>query len=149
MQGNSWIGPAAVLSQRGRVVWLYTNGDIKKVAACKVKPYKLVDQEAIKESGKEVSKPVLLEDGLESVKNLMDKKDDPTEAELDTVGAKYLKVVNRVSFSDMAIYTVELPVSEHWRPEVREAKDTEVNNLLDYDVFEDVGDVGCHLQGET
>ena len=130
MQENSWIGPAVVLCQRGQSIWLHTNGDIKKVAACKVKPYKLVDREAIKESGKEVSKPVMLEDGLESVENLMDKKDDPTEAELDTVGAKYLKVVNSVSFSDVAIYTVELPVSEHWRPEVKEAKDTEVNIYL-------------------
>ena len=43
---------------------------------------------------------------------------------------KYLKVVNSVSFSDIAIYTVELPVSEHGRPEVKEAKMSEVNNLL-------------------
>ena len=84
----------------------------------------------------------MLEEGLESVENLMDKKDDPTEAELDTVGAKYLKVVNSVSFSYVAIHTVELPVSEHWRPEVKEAKDTEVNNLLDYNFFKEVEDVG-------
>ena len=48
----------------------------------------------------------MLEYGLESLENLMDKKDDQTEAELDTVGAKYLKVLNSVSFSYMAIYTV-------------------------------------------
>ena len=138
MQWNSWIRPAVVLCQQGQSIWLHKNGDIKRVAACKVKPYKLVDREAIQENSKEVSKPVMLEDGLESVENLMDKNDDPPEAELDTVGAKYLKVVNSVSFSDIAIYTVELPVSEHWRPEVKEAKDTEVNNLLDYDVFKEV-----------
>ena len=34
--GNSWIGPAFVLCQRGPSVWLHTNSDIKKVAACKV-----------------------------------------------------------------------------------------------------------------
>ena len=28
---NSWLGPAAVLCQRGQSVWLHTNGDIKKV----------------------------------------------------------------------------------------------------------------------
>ena len=38
----------------------------------------------------------------------------------------------------MSIYTVELTVSEHGRPEVKEAKTAEVNNLLDYDVFEEV-----------
>ena len=132
MQGNSWIGPAAVLCQQGQRIWLHTYGNIKKVAACKVKPYKLVNREAIQENSKEVSKPVMLEDGLESVENLIDKNNDPHEAEVDTVGAKYLKVVNSVSFSDVAIYTVELPVSKHWRPEVKEAKDTEVNNLFDY-----------------
>ena len=44
MNGNSWLGPAAVLCQRGQSVWLHTNGDIKKVAACKVKPYELIDR---------------------------------------------------------------------------------------------------------
>ena len=121
---------------------LHTNGDIKRVAACKVKPYELVDREAIQENSKDSSKQVMLEDGLQNVEDLMNKKEDTPEAELDTVGARYLKVVNSVSFSDVAIYTVELPVSEHWRPEVKEAKDTEINNLLDYDVFEEVKDVG-------
>ena len=55
---------------------------------------------------------------------------------LDNVGAKYLKLVNSVSFLDISMYTVELPVSEHRQPEVKEAKMAEVNNLLDYDVFE-------------
>ena len=49
MNGNSWLGPAAVLCQRGQSVWLHTNRVIKKVAACKVKPYELVDR---KENGK-------------------------------------------------------------------------------------------------
>ena len=44
MNGNSWLGPAAILCQRGQSVWLHTNKDIKKVAACKVKPYELVDR---------------------------------------------------------------------------------------------------------
>ena len=31
MNSNSWLGPMAVLCQRGHSVWLHTNGDIKKV----------------------------------------------------------------------------------------------------------------------
>ena len=46
MNGNSWLGPAAVLCQRGQSVWLHANEDLKKVAACKVKPYELIDQES-------------------------------------------------------------------------------------------------------
>ena len=66
------MGPAAVLCQRGQSVWLHTTRDIKKVAACKVKPYKLVDREENKDMDKKVSKKVMLEDGLEDVDNLMD-----------------------------------------------------------------------------
>ena len=47
-------------------------GDIKKVAACKVKPIQLVDRESIKDSN---SKEVILEDGLEDVKNLLDQEE--------------------------------------------------------------------------
>ena len=60
----------------------------------------------------------------------------------DNIGTYYLKVINSVSFSNLSIYTVELPVSEYGRPEVKAAKTVEVNNLLDYDVFEEVNDEG-------
>ena len=36
MNGNAWLGPAAVLCQRGTSVWLHSQGDIKKVASCRV-----------------------------------------------------------------------------------------------------------------
>ena len=65
----------------------------------------------------------------------------------DVVGTNYLKIINHASFSDYAIYTVELPVSEHGTPEVKEAKMAEVNNLLDYDVFEEVKDEGQETIG--
>ena len=101
-----------------------------------------------KEKDKRVSKEVMLEDGLEDVENLIDSEKEElknallADAVSDKIGAKYLKVVNNVSFSNLAIYTVELLVSEHRRPEVKEAKMAEVNNLLDYDVFEEVEDKG-------
>ena len=43
-----------------------------------------------------------------------------------------------MSFSD----TVELPTSEHWRPEVKVAKKAEVKNLQDYETFIEVKDEG-------
>ena len=39
---NAWHGPAAVLCQRGNLVWIHNNGEIRKVAVCRTKPYKLV-----------------------------------------------------------------------------------------------------------
>ena len=47
-----------------------------------------------------------------------------------------------MGFNDLAIYTEELPLSEHGRPEVKLAKKGEIQNLMDYDVFEEVPDVG-------
>ena len=126
LNGNAWFGHAAVLCQRGASVWLHSKGDIKKVAACRVKPYELVDRES--NSGEGSSLPedspsgqdhVMLEDGL-------------AEVEKDIVSAKYMKLKNSVCFSDSCIFVVELPVSEHGRLEVVEAKFKEVQNLEDY-----------------
>ena len=49
----------------------------------------------------------------------------------DGVGTNYLKMAQSVSFSKFATYTMELPLSEHWRPEVKVAKRAEINNLPD------------------
>ena len=45
LNGNSWLGPTSILCQRGQSVWIHTNGDIKKVAACKTKPYELLEMD--------------------------------------------------------------------------------------------------------
>ena len=91
----------------------------------------------------------MLEDGLEDVDKLIDpEREKQQEAmkqadiESDIVGANYLKVVNSVSFADLSIYTVELLVSEQGIPEVKEGKEEEIINLLNYDVFEEVKDEG-------
>ena len=163
LNGNSWLGPASVLCQRGQSVWIHTNGDIKKVAACKTKPYELLDLEPqntqdspdsqitvpdSQSQGKK-QKMVMLEDGLSDGEDVLDPEEETRQyamemidTEKDSVGAQYLKVVNHMSFSDYALYTVELPVSKHNTPEVKEAKMTEVSNLQDYDVFEEVKDEG-------
>ena len=90
----------------------------------------------------------MLEDGLKNVNYKTNPEKEEikdamlVEAISDNIGAQYLNAVNHVSFSDIAIYTVELLVSEHGKPEVREGKMTEVSNLMDYDVFEEVEDKG-------
>ena len=42
---------------------------------------------------------------------------------------------------------MDLPVSKHGTPEVKEAKMAEVSNLLDYEVFEEVTDEGQETIG--
>ena len=39
--GNAWHGPGEVIYQKDNAVFFHSNGDVKKVAACKVKPYEL------------------------------------------------------------------------------------------------------------
>ena len=140
LNSNSWLGLASVLFQRGQSVWLYTNSDINKVAACKVKPYELNDIENLKDSQDSLTQSrkkrvVMLEDGLSDGEDQIPEVDETVQyavnmidEEKDCVGAQYLKVVNHMSFSDYAIYTVELPVSKHGTPEVKQAKQTEVAN---------------------
>ena len=88
----------------------------------------------------------MLEDGLHDVEDLKkedqdndledERKNNNLEDEKkDAIGAKYMKLINSVSFSDLSIYTVELSIKEHGRPEVKAAKISEVKNLLDYDIF--------------
>ena len=108
MNGNSQLGPTAVLCQRGQSVWLHTNGDIKKAAACKVKPYELIDRESDEYKDKKASKKVMLEDGLEDVENLMDPEKEIQRDALkladitsDNVGTNYLKIINSISVSDL------------------------------------------------
>ena len=65
----------------------------------------------------------------------------------DIIGTNYQKIMNSVSFSDLAKYTVQLPIQQHGTPEVKEAKMAEVNNILDYNVFEEVKDEGQETIG--
>ena len=78
----------------------------------------------------------MLEDGLKNVENLL----DPEDLEGDTIWAKYFKMTNTVSFSDMCSYVIELPVSEHRKSEVKAAKSNKIQDLTDYNTFEEVRD---------
>ena len=39
LNGNTWLGPAVVVYQRGQSVYLHIHGDLKKIAAYRVKPF--------------------------------------------------------------------------------------------------------------
>ena len=74
----------------------------------------------------------------------IDEEDNEDENEVrkdllnDVIGAKYLQVEKSVYFMDYSIFTVEVPVREHGKPEIIEAKDKEIENLEKYGVFEEV-----------
>ena len=135
MNGNAWHGPALVVTQRGQSVYLYTHGDLKKIAACRVKPFELVDTDE-QTISTENNKEVMLEDGLEDKKNLfteqLNKHNNDTK----------MKTTRKISLADTCVYTVELPTTEHWRQDVKVAKKAERKNLQDYKTFIEVQDEG-------
>ena len=54
---------------------------------------------------------------------------------------------NSVSFSELCSYVMELPISEHWRLQVKFVKRNKIKNLLDYDTFEEIKDKGQETIG--
>ena len=100
------------------------------------------------------TKKVMLESGSEDIENLIGPKKQKqqeamkqADATSDNIGMNYLKIINTMAFSDLSIYIAKLLVFKHGRPEVKKAKMGEVNNLLDYDVFEEVKDEGQGIIG--
>merc|ERR1712112_399306 len=138
--GNAWFGPAEVIFQKGNSIFIYNNGDIKKVAMCRAKPYELKTKKNEQESPEvenRVQNEVEDEIELEEIQNETRK-----DLQNDVIGAKYLQVEKSVYFMDHEIFTVEVPVKEHKKPEIIEAKNTETENLRTYETFEDVEDIG-------
>ena len=65
----------------------------------------------------------------------------------DVIGAKYLRMEKSVCFMENSIYVVEVPVKEHGKAELIEAKEKEIENLKTYETFEDVDDEGQETIG--
>jgi hypothetical protein len=62
---------------------------------------------------------------------------------VDEIGAFWLTSGNIECFSpEFTTYVVEVPVKYHKLPEIVKAKETELKNLLDFETFEEVPDVG-------
>ena len=60
----------------------------------------------------------------------------------DAVATFWMKMEQQENFEDYAVYTVEIPAKEQNTPEVDEAKHKEIENLIKFDVFEEVDDCG-------
>ena len=54
MDKKAWLGPVKVFCQRGRDVYLFANINIRKVASCKVKPFKIDSKSDIRKCGDKV-----------------------------------------------------------------------------------------------
>ena len=146
---KSWSGPVKVFCHRGRDVFLWANGDLKKVADCKVQPYKTNeksdDEEVVTENDKEDGLKVVREDKdkenvtgviedeekvdeVRKMRSMTSKKkkgeDNEYESRLDCVGAFWMTSEKKECFDEVnTTFVVELPVKYHKMPEVIEAKE--------------------------
>merc|ERR1712237_216025 len=102
---------------------------------CKVKPYELIERNEEEEDSKEEYKEKEEEKELEE-----EEKEDENEVRKDllndVIGAKYLQVEKSVYFMDHSIFTVEVPIREHGKLEIIEAKNKEIENLKTYETFD-------------
>merc|ERR1712239_32236 len=112
---------------------------------CRAKPYELKMKKNEQESPEvenRVQNEVEDEIELEEIQNETRK-----DLQNDVIGAKYLQVEKSVYFMDHEIFTVEVPVKEHKKPEIIEAKNKEIENLRTYETFEEVADEGQETIG--
>ena len=60
----------------------------------------------------------------------------------DAMATYWMTVEQRENFENYAVYTVEIPAKDQNTPEIDEAKHKEIENLIKFDVFEEVDDCG-------
>ena len=92
------------------------NGNMLRVAACRVKPYELITREEVKSDGNDKSCENVENDG--DKQDVIDDKEEREEDSIDmgkievAVDTKYMQMKRSVCFSENAGFTVEVPVSD-------------------------------------
>ena len=121
-------------------MFIHSNGDVKKVAACMVKPYELKKRNEVNKEekrdenrwNKKIEEDGKVENNDKEEEDEIEKEENEDEKEVrmdwlnDGIGAKYLRMERSVSFMDQLIYVVEVPVREHGKAEIIEAKNNEI-----------------------
>ena len=84
------------------------------------------------------------EENDEQIKRVTRSMTDAKRKEMkrEEISTFWMQMENSECYDDITIFTVEVPVREHKKPEVIEAKQKEIENLEKYGVFEEVEDEG-------
>merc|ERR1712177_19798 len=111
-EGNAWHGPADVVYQKGNTIFAYYNGEMRKVAMCRAKPYELIErteEEKNKNDEQEETPEIIEEESeaendekIEDSETEKEEEDEDIRRDLqnDIIGAKYLQVEKSVYFMD-------------------------------------------------
>ena len=123
-------------------MFVFTNGNIRKIPRCNVQLCEKFEEEEKKE---ETDKKVKFgEEEMEENKRMTRSMTEAKKKEIrnEVISTFWMQKENSECYDDITIYTVEVPVREHKKPEVIEAKQKEIENLEKYGVFEEVEDEG-------
>ena len=63
-----------------------------------------------------------------------------------SIGIFQMKIENSQSSEDINVYTVEIPTKDQNTPEVKKAKQKEVENLMRYKLFKEVDNGGQDIR---
>ena len=110
---KGWLGPVKVIAHKGRDVFIMVNGNIRKVADCKVQPYKRFEdkKEDVKESDSGESD--------EKEKSVTRSDTKRKELEKDSMGIFCMNVDQKECYNnEITILRVEVPVKVHKKVEV-------------------------------
>ncbi len=87
--------PGEVIYQKGNAVFIHSNRDVKKVAACKVKPYELKERKEENKEGKrdeDAWNKMIEEDERKENNEINEEKEDKQEVEIEETIGKDIQV---------------------------------------------------------
>ena len=153
-EGDVWHGPAEVICQKGNTILIHGNGDIKKIATCKVKPYDLtewIEKENNLNNDKEKSPDIQVENNSENIDNnekvnaeteeIEDENEMRRDLQNEIIGPEYLQREKSVYYMDYEAFLLEVPRKEYGKPKI-DNTNNKIENLKTYETFEEVLDEG-------
>ena len=149
---KSWSGPVKVFAHDGGDVWVFHNGNLIKLATCRVAPMvepydeeKEVEDE-VEDNGnvEEVQKSKNVRYNLRSnsSKNESDVETGKNKKKFAEKENFYILAENHECFNEEFVYVVEVPTKEHNRSDVIQAKQKEIDNLKCFETFSEVENIG-------
>ena len=130
---KAWLGPAKMVASKGNDIFIFANGNIRKVPKCNIQICEKETRDE-EESAEKIKGNVKFEEEgfgdniVEKDVEIVDKRVTRSMAEVKRkemrkyeISTFWMRVENTECFDEMAIYNVEMPLKEHRRPEVIEA----------------------------
>ena len=146
---KAWLGPVEVTDVDNNYIFVKTNGDRRKVPKCNVKlnvknnndDDEVLEIDEKEEKDKEKEK-VKFEEGIMTCAKQKLMEGNKSSVKENAVAMYWMTAEQRENFEIYAVYRVEIPAEDQNTPEIDEAKHKEIENLIKFNVFEEVDNHG-------